>query len=217
MKRICLALLFFVPSFAKAAIVDPLVMQEKTVMVRLSTTVPVNANPSTFLLVSLSTPTIFPHAKVIATAPTINGEVDINNINIVVDKLAASSGTVKIGVVNFVNNSTGSVTFFYSKEFSKNASNTDIGAFGNGTPSFVRCKVIPSATQNRDGTTPFILTNDKRSGSSLYRSTETLALQQNSPVGLISPLRGDIVMEVVNSDATNTFNVTVDVWYHTEP
>jgi len=211
LKRLSFLLLFLFTRPAFAAITDPQVLQEKTVVVHFSTTVPASANPSAFVLVSLSTPTGFPHNE--------HGELDVSHINIVIDKLAASTGTVKIGVVNFVNTSTGSVTFFWSRSFLKNVSNTDVTDFHNFSLSFVRCKVNSGATaavSDKNGTTPYITSNDVRNGSSIYSSTNATVSQLNSPAGIISPGVGDIVMEVVNGDSANTINVVTDVYYHSE-
>ena len=213
MKKFWLAfLLAFIPLKAHAAITDPLVIQEKTVVIHFSTTVPA-ATTSNFDLIALSTtPGVFPH--------TDRGEIDISHINVVLDKAASSTGTVRIGVLNFVNSSTGSVSFFYTYSSTKNVSNTALPIPTNFTSAFYRCRVNSGRTSTNtdvDGLTPFILTNEKISGSSVYKSTTVASAQLPSPVGQISPAAGDIIMEVKNLDATNAINVVVDIWYHSEP
>lgn len=207
MKKLWLALFLFFPLKLQAALTDPEVVQEKTYFIHYSTTVNANTTAA-FDLISLSTtPGLFPHSE--------RGEIDISHINITVDKLAASTGTVKLGVVNFVNTSTGSVSFFYTPSFLKNASNTNVFPLNNFYQAFYRCKVLPTTSttnKDQDGTTPFILTSDKRQGSTIYQNDTPLS----SPLGTASPNAGDIVMEVINNDNANTITINVDIGYHSE-
>lgn len=212
MKKICLALfLSILPLRVHAFLGDPQVVQEKSNVVHFSTTV-LNATNPAFILISLSTTSdLFPH--------TDRGQINISGINVIVDKVAAATATVRIGVVNFVNTSTGSVTFFYTNPSNRNVSNTGGRDFLNPNSAFYRCKVKPNGTAtnvNVDGLTPFILSNEVRSGSSVYRSSATVSLQLPSPAGIMAPKVGDIVMEVL-TDATNPVNVIVDLFYHSEP
>lgn len=212
MKKLLAVVLFLIaPIRIHAAITDPEVLQEKSVLLFFSTTVAAASNAN-FDLISLSTSAnLFPHLD--------TGEIDTHYIHIVVDKIAAATATVKIGVVNFVNTSTGSVTFFYEKVANRNVSNTVGSDMFAPEPAFVRCKVRPNntaLTTDVDGLTPFILSNDKLSGSALYHSTTTATAQLNSPVGLISPRVGDIIMQVL-TDSSNPVNVIVNIAYHSEP
>lgn len=215
MKKLVLAfLLGIIPFKLHASITDPEVLQEKTVVVHFSTTVPAGAT-SAFDLISLSTTAnLFPHKE--------RGEIDVSEIRVVYDKLAASTGTVKIGVVNFVNTSTGSVSFFYVNSSQKEVTSSLTPFFlENFSPAFYRCYVRSGKTATNtdvDGITPFILTNDKDTGSSLYRSTATASLQLPSPIGTtVAPAVGDIVMKITNLDSTNSVVVIADIWYHSEP
>lgn len=209
MKRwLCFALfLGFFSHGLNAAITDPQVVQEKTVMVHFSTTVPVSANPAIIDLISLATATgVFPHKE--------TGEIDISQINISIDKLAASSGTVKVGVIDFVGSSTGSVTFFDTYSFLRNVNNTFPVINPGYGQAFYRCRVNPPANTLNNGTTPFILSNDTKNGSTAYTLTTIMA----SPIsaGSVNPRPGDIVLEAVNSDITNTYNIVGDIFYHSE-
>lgn len=210
MKKLLLGLLLLCSTRAFSAITDEGVTREKTVAIHFSSTVATGVNPTSFILISLSTTTgLFPH--------TDRGEIDISHIGIQLDKLAASTATVKIGVFTMVSPSTSSVTFFFTQSSAKNASNTGPEIFANLTQSFYRCKVKPNPTSTNtlvDGLTPFILSNDFRSGTGIYTSTGTIP----TPTGTsIVPRVGDIMMEIFNSDITNTINVLVDLLYHSEP
>lgn len=194
------------PRRAHAAVTDPEVVQEKTVVVHFSTTVPVSST-GIFDLVSLGG-TGFPHLD--------RGELDVSYINVSIDKLAATVGSTKVGVVSYTGVSTGTAVYFYGAPFLKNVSNSSNNPMTNSADAFYRCKVISGKTASNsdvDGTTPFILSNDKRQGSTLLASTVSLP----APTGTVNPRPGDIVMEVTNSDASNTFTVVVDIWYHSEP
>lgn len=210
MKKLWLLLsVVFFPALSHAALTDPQVNQEKTVCVHYSTTVPVNSSPAVVDLIHLASATansiyIYPHYDL--------GEIDVTHIRVDVDKLTTSTGSVKIGVLDFVNQSTGSVKFFWGRSYAKNVSNTDTSVGYNETPSFFRCKVLPKAGTT-EGDTPFIASNDTRNGSALYN----LATKVKSPTDDIFPGRGDIMMEITNSDATNTVIVNVDILYHSEP
>lgn len=214
MKKLWLALLLVcVPLKVRAYVAEPEVLQEKTVIVHFSTTVPAAATAN-FDLVSLNTSssTLWPHLD--------RGEIDISHVNVMIDKVATSTGTVKLGVCTFVNSSTGTVVFFYTSSFQKNVSNGNLPFPNNFSPAYYRCKVNSGRTATNsdvDGTLPFILSNDRNQGSSAYRSTATLSLQLNSPVGLVQPGIGDIIMEVRNLDPTNSVIIFIEVWYHSEP
>lgn len=205
---ILLGLCFACLGSANAVITDPLVLQEKTVVVHFSTTVPVSANPAIIDLISLATATaVFPH--------TDTGEVDISQINLTVDKVATSTGSVKIGVIDFVSQSSGSVTFFYNYSFVKNVSNTAPQINPSFAPTFYRCRVSPQPTNTAKlGATPYIFSNDLKTNSGVYTSTASFA----SPIlaGSVNPRAGDIVLEAVNNDITNTYVIVGDIFYHSE-
>lgn len=213
MKKWLLGLLFIVPlRVGYAAITDEGVNREKAVTVHFSTTVNAGASPS-FLLISLSTPTLFPHQNITTFD---NGEIDISHLRVQVDKVAASTGSIKVGVVSFINSSTSTVVYFYTKSYLRNVSNTiEPSSYNNLTPSFIRCRVIPAANpQTTRGTTPYILSNERREASFIYNSTTTIASAVLDTS--IVPQVGDVILEIVNSDATNAVTVTVDFLYHAE-
>lgn len=207
---VLLALFSAAPRAARAAITDAAVLREKTVVVHYSTTVPAGAT-STFDLISIATTTgFFPHLD--------RGELDPNYINTLADKVSTSSGNIKIGVLSYVGASTGTAVFFFNNSFLKNVSNNANSLMTNSSDTFYRCRVTSARTATNsdvDGITPFILSNDKRQGSTNYHIGGLIA--SPIPAGFVNPNVGDIVMEVNNSDSVNSINVIVDVWYHSEP
>lgn len=212
MKKIWLTVLFAligaVPRSAYAWISSPLVGQEKTVMVHFSTTVIAGAT-SVFDLVSLgNTASLFPHLD--------HGELDVSHVNIMVDKIATSTGTVKLGVVNFVNQSTGSATFYYDCAYVRNVTNNSLPFTDYFTPAFLRGKVLSGKTATNsdiDGITPFITSNEKLSGVAALSGAVLL----QSPAGFINPRAGDLMMQVVNNDSANPVTIQMEIYYHSEP
>lgn len=212
MKKIWLvvffALLGALPRNAHAWISNPLVGQEKTVLVHFSTTVVAGAT-SVFDLVSLgNSGNVFPH--------TDHGELDVSHVNVMIDKIATSTGTVKLGVVNFVNQSTGSATFYYDCAYVRNVTNNSLPFTDYFTPAFMRGKVLSGKTATNtdvDGLTPFIASNEKLSGVTALSGAALL----QSPVGFVNPRAGDLMMQVVNNDSTNSVTVQMEIYYHSEP
>lgn len=216
MKKLAFALLFGLlsfPALGHAELSNPIVNQEKSVTVHFSTTVLKSAGttPVAFVLVHLSSPTFnttyaFPHNE--------TGELDVTEVRVDVDKVATSSGSVKIGVLTFVNQSTGSASFFFDRSFTNNVSNTSTVDEWNLAPAFWRLRIRPKAGAT-EGVTPFFATNDTDNGTTLYQTDVSM----QSPLGLsaVFPGRGDIVMEILNKDFTNSITVSVDVVYHSEP
>lgn len=167
---------------------------DNTIRYRLS----VAANTSTAaVVIDLSDTTNFPHKQTRA--------LNINSIRIELDKVAASTCSVKLGVVNMVNPSTGSVTWFYNKSHEVNVSNTDIRDFLNYVPNYIPCRVNKNA-DSVDGSTPYILSNDTTSGSTIYQTDVNLP----SPLaaGTTKPGTGDVVMSVQTGGAT-VVNLTI--------
>jgi len=216
MKKLLVGILvlFSLSKFAHAGIEDEGVVREKTVVVHLSTTITMSAvTPAQFCMIRLASNT-WPHQYL---DPMDRGEIDISNIVVDMDKAAASTATVRLGVVTYTGPSTGTVNFFYNLNSSRNVSNTTNNPQVNPTQAFYRCKVYatPAASTNTystSGYTPFIATNETSTGSNLYYSSAPF----NTPLVTNSTTtisQGDIVMEVWGS---GIMNLLVDVWYHAE-
>lgn len=139
------------------------------------------------------------------------GEINFDVLRLSLDKLALSTCTVKLGVVNFINTSTGSVTWFFSKEvgMSTSTASSENRDFNDYRPDSIRLRVDPASTPDTDGSTPYILSNDTTSGSTTYQTDINLP----SPVGNTAPGAGDLVMLVTNG--TGALVVNFELLYHT--
>lgn len=174
---------------------------DKTVTVRYRQAVAANISTAA-VVVHLADTTTWPHSD--------TGQLNVSSIRIEIDKVAASTGTVKLGVVNFVDSSTGSVTWFYSKESTTNVSNTNVKDYLSYVPNYLRLKVNPAAVPSTAGTTPYLLSNDTTGGSTTYQTDVKLP----SPAGNTAPGAGDIVM-FANS-GSGAITVNLEIQYHAE-
>ena len=163
--------------------------------------------------------TITTHTVVIDLSDTSNwphketGQINISDIRVSIDKTAASTCTIQIGVVNFVNASTGSVTWFYSQNSERNVSNTNINPFTNYHETYYRCRVNPGTTPNTNGSTPYILSSQTTTASTVYQ--DDLNLPSPVGTGTTKPGVGDIVMMVQNGAVA--LEVYVEIIYHSQP
>lgn len=209
--------------YSHATITDEGVTREKTVSIFYSTTVANQTgaqSPSRVCLIQLSS-TSWPH---LYGGSQDVGEVDLSHIHVDIDKAAASSGTVRLGVITYVNTSTGTVTWFFKKSYTKNVSNTNVSDPENETPSFYRCRVVPISGSTVTASTPYILSNEFSTGN-IYTSTGAfptpgviLSTVTWAPIPpLTSYLRaGDILMEISNLDSSNSVVINAHLLYHTE-
>jgi len=192
-------------------------LRSKTIMLHSTWTVAAITSTNT-ILVSLSSSTVWPN-------PTNQtGYINVTHARITYDKLTTSSCTAKIGVVTYVDTSTGSVKYFFSAQNGIGPASTNSVTFENDN-SLRNLKVIP-ATPNSgfDGTTPYFISNDILSGSTLIRSSGTVTMLpavnvRNGGFGFASfgnatPGLGDIILSINNLDATNSIGVIVDLLYH---
>jgi len=155
------------------------------------------------VVIDLSDSTNWPHSE--------TGEIRVSWLKVSLDKAAASTETIKLGVVNFVNASTGTVTWFYSLPSGYNVSNTNVVDTINYAPAWLNLRVNP-ANQDDAGTTPYILSNDKTDGSTTYQNDVSLPTTYGTDA---APGYGDVILYVDNSDAKD-INVTVEIIYQTK-
>lgn len=185
-------------------------LRSKTVQVHYTIT-PAAATSSHTVLIDLSSTTVWPNP----TGQT--GYVNITGIRVNVDKLAASTCTVKLGVVTWVNESSGTVKYFYDLLSAKNVSNTGNSVLSQTDNSFRCLKVIPGSNSNvLNGKTPYLISNDLLSSSTAIQTGVLLPSvnSANGGPGTTYPGVGDIIASVVNHDGTNTISVSVDLMYH---
>lgn len=162
------------------------------------------------ILVDLSDTINWPHKE--------SGYAVVDGIRLDVDKAAASTSTIKIGVLTYVDSSSGTVTWFYSTENLLNVSNTDNDTISNNGLYPLRCMVYRSTVQNA-GTTPYIVSNDKiaigDSNATVYRSSSTANLMTTTAGTFVAPDLGDIVMDIYKVGNT-AITVGIELFYHTE-
>ena len=132
------------------------------------------------------------------------GGIEILSLRVSIEKIAASSGTIKIGVVSACNVSVGTVTYF--AELRHNA-----GAAGYSTANLVLNDAVIYATVGNDEIPKGILSNDRLLSSTAFQTDVTLP--SPIPVGASFPGKGDIVMTYTTSDSVLA-NITVEVIYN---
>ncbi len=170
------------------------------------TTSAVASISTTTVLVSISS-SAWPH-------PTNARAIIIDQIQIELDKAAATTSAIKIGVVREVNASSGTIVWFETMNNTLNVSNTNVvqvvGYEGGG----LNCRVnnVPLAWGANLGSTPYILSND---------TTQSTALNTGSPLSSVAVgtfnyvLKvGDIVASIV--DGAVAAVVSIQVRYHVE-
>lgn len=184
MKKL-LAVLFLI-SMAKvcrADILDDIGDRSYEVKYQLAVAAQISTN---VIVIDLSDTVNFPHKQ--------SGEIEITNIKLNVDKTAASTETIKLGVVNQINVSSGSVTWFWSNGAKSNVSNTDTFVQNYGSDHWYRLRA--NEVVNSTGTTPYILSNDLTSASQTFQND--VALPCPTPLGQAFPGMGDLILQANN-------------------
>jgi len=148
------------------------------------------------IIVDLSDSTNWPHVQ--------TGEVSVSAIRVSVFQSAASTATIKIGVVTENDSSNGSATYFF-------VLNVDaaVAVLTNSVdyePSQVRAYV------NGSGETPYLLSNDTDSGSTVYQNDVPLPTAFGTDANTAA---GDVVLFFQGDDAAST-TVNVELLYTTE-
>lgn len=168
-----------------------------------------SSSPTTFtgttsyILIDLSSTTIWPHKE--------TGGIHITSIYTEFDKAAASTTSIRLGVINFVNTSTGSITWFDGTRSVNNVSNTN-AVYNQEYPDFgIDTKVTRAARADLDGLTNNLLSTEKTSGAG------TVNLSTGMPTILNAyafPAVGDIVMEI--SKAATAISYYIRIKYYTD-
>jgi len=149
-------------------------------------------------------------------------EINIDAIHLDWDHAAASSGTIKVGVVTYVHQTSGSVTWVWGRENEQNLSATRTGETANFWPYSLRCRVEPltGAGYPMRGKTPYILSNDVTQESTVFQTDVVLptsAIDTDGVTISTYPAIGDIILYVAKpTDASTTMTVRVLAQYHTE-
>lgn len=172
--------------------------------VRYKQTVAANTISTSSVIISLSSSTdgsVYPHR--------FNRELQIRGVKIYVDKLAASTCTVKLGVVTYVDVSSGSVTYFTGVSNERNVSNTlneQLYYLDNLAHNLHVDPLVPVTTV--DGKTPYLLSNDTLSKSTAFNNTTAIPATS----GVIIPKVGDLILTVSNGNAA--VDVYIEVMYY---
>lgn len=195
MKKIILALAaMFFTSLAHAAPYDSIFRDNAVQVIYTS---PGITTSTAAIIIDLSDTTNWPHKQ--------TGSIDIATIWVDFDKIGTSTCTVKIGVVTAVDSSSGTVTYFWVANSTMNHVSTP-GVNSPELNGLIRAKVSSA------GTTPFILSNNKHTSSTLYQTDVTLPTANGT---YVVPAAGDIVLFVDGNAVTNT-TVTVHLLYSSE-
>jgi hypothetical protein len=123
-------------------------------------------------------------------------EIQVNSVRLEVDKVAASTTSIRIGVVTYVSASTGCVTWFLHVPAAVEVSNAKVDSTVIDSGWNLRVKKDATDPTVTNGSTPYILSNDTTFASTTYQTDVKLA----SPVGSAgtAPGLGDLVMDVTN-------------------
>lgn len=140
----------------------------------------------------------YPHLK--------NGSIALAGIRTTFSTPATSSGTIKFGVVTFVNTSSGTVKWFANYPYSTTAINT-FNFSENFTPMYLRALVKPII--NTGGTTPYFNTNSTTANSTLYQTDVVLP---TSVGGSTAPGIGDIIM-AINIGVGSINDISSEIFY----
>lgn len=139
-------------------------------------------------------------------------EVHLYNVRAYVDKAAASTCTVKLGVVTNTSSTTGHVAYFMDIVNTLNVSNTNnLGWMESKALYNLRVDPVVTVSSSAIGSTPYLLTNDK-SGAVDYAQND---LQIVTILGIHEePAPGDVVLRIVNG--TGAIAVYLEVQYDVE-
>lgn len=200
------AMIFGLASLAKA---DFFGGQDKLYHVHSNASIASTVSSTNTILIDLSDTTNYPHKE--------TGELQISYVTISADHPAVSTGSIKLGVVNMVNVSSGSVTWFVNFDLEKSTATAFTRTYTIASPAFYRLRVNSQGQTDSgstaSGLTPYIISNDKTTESTAYQSDVVLTTVAGTNV---APAVGDIILQV-NKEPTNSWNVDVEVFYNSKP
>lgn len=169
---------------------------------------------TTTVVVSLSSQTIgggniWPH-------PLTARSIIVDSIQIEVDKAAATTAGVKVGVVREVNISSGTIAWFDTCNSTINVSNTNAFQniqFANGGLN-TRVNPVAQTGGPNTGTLPWIFTNDLNQANAIYIASTTIGYPSTASQSPVYRLQvGDIASQIITSAAAN---VAIQIRYHIE-
>lgn len=197
-------------------------IRNKTVMVNYVFTAVAGLASTTTLVISLSSTTdtsIITISSQTAWPHHDTGHINITGIRCFIDKLPLSTASIKLGVVTDVNTSSGNASNFFTFLRSSSTVSDNLESVMVTDNQMKNLRVIPGLrtlangyTEPR-GMTPYLVTNDLITSSSLLKST--LLLPSPSAVGLNIPKAGDVIMTVAK-DPINPITIYLEVMYHSD-
>jgi len=202
-KRFAILLIFLLCfcSVSHALVTDYIPEESVTVNYNLSVAADIS---TTTLLIDKSDTTNWPHVK--------DQWINVDSIKLSVDGVAASTQSVKIGVVSKIHASSGSVTWFhtYRKELNVTGNQTMVeGGNYNPAPSFLRLRVDGGVSfGDGEGSTSYLISNDTDLNTTTYQSDVNLP----SPDGNTAPGIGDIIMQI--SNGASAIVIDAQLIYH---
>lgn len=200
-KKVALFLgLFLMAGLAKAGLWDDI--PERYTVVYTSSPAGVSVS-TTIVMVSLSSNT-WPHIDSNLSAR----EIIIDSIQVDMDKAAATTATVKVGVIREINASSGTVVYFETVGNALNVSNTNNMQYIVYPDGGLNCRVNPRSPNFGAslGSTPFLFSNDATTSTSL---TTSLPLPSVAGGIITFPRQGDIVATVTTGAAASNFSIIV--------
>lgn len=179
------------------------------VRVRVALSQTTTQSSSTTILVALSSNT-WPHY------PYGTRELDISSIRWTLDKVATSTGTLKMGVVTYISGSSSTIAWIWARTLEKNVNNANMEGYENYGDAHIKCRVDP--TKNKEGLSvgylPYALTNDYTEGSVDITSSTVLgsAISAINPTASMTAHVGDIVFSFKNNFQAET--ASFEITYH---
>lgn len=149
------------------------------------------------VLVDLSDTVNYPHRQ--------TGAINVSSVRIDMGKVAATTGTLKIGVVTKVDTSSGSITWFFGHSFDRDITGTHITENSNYSDVSVRTRVVA-------GSCTYIVSNDKDTNSTVFQTDVNLPTTFGTDT---APGVGDIVFKYT-ANGTTAADINIELVYFSE-
>ncbi len=137
--------------------------------------------------------------------------IHITSIYSDIDKAAASTTTVRFGVVTWIDASSGTVKWFYGLGYNLNVSNADNIKQINFPGDGLNTSIISSGTITGNGFTPAILSTEVTDHSTVYQNDIEMPTINTT---YVKPQVGDIIIEI--GKAAAAINYLFNIRYYTK-
>lgn len=139
----------------------------------------------------------YPHSK--------NGSINLHGIELGVSKVAASSGAVKVGVVEYLDTSSGTVRWIWGYDWSKSAALTELSKSSFYDQNRVNGVVVSTTTR-------YTRSNDVSTLSTTFQSDVSLPTSMGNST---QPGVGDLILNYTTAGTSPT-NLDIKVFYGSE-